>query len=397
MREKHFLLKHLNARAAKALVFGALCRIPPLRSWLNYYEDAVSFEDVAEPGSLRSIVINPAQDYGLSFSERELHELLHMTVEEIEAVRLTYNMVRLSDVTILGSSGVTVDNRTGKVLGPAGFSGRLHPNWVAARPLKTVYGDGSATHVNLLWMRKGHRHFFHFFWDLLLPLLVYFKNWHDPDEKVVFLVREDMSAIQRDTWHFIEEDYPNISVCTLTANHKMVCARSIFVAFRHELHGVANTLAREYVHAMANFYFRHYGIPEHPSGGGRRIYLSREGAAIRRVTNEPAIVAMLSRYGFESIEPGSIPFKQQAELFRSADIIVGPHGAALANLIFCRPGTRVLEFFPADYIDDCYLRISKAMELRHDYLFGGKSDFPKRNYAMDSDRLETALKAMIDD
>ena len=183
---------------------------------------------------------------------------------------------------------------------------------------------------------------------------------------------------------------------TLPANQKMVCAKSIYIAFQHKFHGVANTLAREYMRDMADFYLRHYEIPAPPDGSGKRIYLSREGAAIRRVTNEPDIVAMLSRYGFESVEPGGIPFSRQAELFQSADIIVSPHGAALANLMFCRPGTRVLEFFPADYIDDCYLRISKAMELDYHYLFGGPGDFPKRNYGMYPDELEAALKAIID-
>ena len=34
---------------------------------------------------------------------------------------------------------------------------------------------------------------------------------------------------------------------------------------------------------------------------------------------------------------------QQARLFHSADVVIAPHGGALANLIFCRPGTRIIE------------------------------------------------------
>lgn len=41
---------------------------------------------------------------------------------------------------------------------------------------------------------------------------------------------------------------------------------------------------------------------------------------------------------------GSLPFASQAAIFRRAASVVGPHGAALANLIFCQPGARVVEY-----------------------------------------------------
>lgn len=41
---------------------------------------------------------------------------------------------------------------------------------------------------------------------------------------------------------------------------------------------------------------------------------------------------------------GSMTFASQAALMRRAAAVVGPHGAALANLIFCQPATRVVEY-----------------------------------------------------
>ena len=395
MSKKAAILRYLNMRAIKAGFYSTICRLPALRNYLNYYQDAVGFEDVAQEGSLRELRIDPVNDYGVRFSDSEIEDLLRCKDVSAESLMLVYKMARIVDVTIIGSSGVTLDNRTGKVLGFSSSWGRLHGNWTVARPLKSIPTDHSATYLNLLWMRKGHRHFAHFFWDMLLPVLVFLKNWRDPKERLIFLVREDLSAIQRDTYQFIARDYPNVTFQTLPANRKIVCDKSIYVAYQHKFHGVANTLAREYMSEMAGFYLRHYAISPPSVGPGRRIYFSREGAAVRRVTNEPEIVAMLSRYGFESIEPASIPFSRQAELFQSADIIVAPHGAALANLMFCRPGTSVLEFFPADYIDDCYLRISRAMELDYHYFFGGTSDFPRRNYQMNPETLEAALKTLV--
>ena len=34
----------------------------------------------------------------------------------------------------------------------------------------------------------------------------------------------------------------------------------------------------------------------------------------------------------------------QVDVFERADLVVGPHGAALANCIFSRPGTPLIEF-----------------------------------------------------
>lgn len=396
MAKKTVIQHYLNMRALKSGFYSAVCRLPGLRDYLNYYQDAICFEDIADEGSVRCLEIDPVAEYGAVFSAAEIRDLLRGGDAAPEALRLVYKAARLTDVAILGSSGVTVDRRTRRAVSLDRHHERLAGNWVVARPLGTVSGDDGATYVNLLWMRRGHRHFAHFFWDMLLPVLVFLKNWRDPEERLVFLVRADRTPIQKDTYRFLEREYPNVSFQMLPANRKMICRRSIFVTSQHRFYGVANTLARDYLRDMADFYLRHYGIGEPPTGPGRRLYLSREGAGIRRVTNEPAVVAMLERYGFESVETGSIPFRRQAELFRSADIVVAPCGAALANLMFCRPGTRVLEFFPGDYADDCFLRMSRVLGLEYRYVFGGRRDFPKRNYAMDPGKLENAVRALFD-
>ncbi len=395
MRDKGVILRNLNARALKTAAFSALCRIPGLREFLNYYEDAICFEDVAEGGSVQTLVIDPVRDQGILFSEAEKRDVLRCTDAELDRLRVIFKMARLADVTMLGSSGVTVENRGGRVLHLDGARTRMHPNWVIARPLRRIEGDPEATYINLLGVRRGHRHFAHFFWDLLMPAMVWLRHWHDPAERVIFLVREDLSAIQRDAFRFIAGDWPGVAFQTLRAGEKMHCARSIFLAYQNQRHSVDNTLARQPMRDVASLFLRHYDVTAPPPGKGRRIYLSRESAVLRRTKNEAALVKMLSKHGFEPVDTGRIPFRQQAELFASADAIVAPHGAALASLMFCRKGTRILEFFPANYLDDCFCRLGRAMELEYHYLFGGKGDFPKLAYTMDADELESAVKAML--
>ncbi|MBR0655945.1 glycosyltransferase family 61 protein [Plastoroseomonas arctica] len=81
---------------------------------------------------------------------------------------------------------------------------------------------------------------------------------------------------------------------------------------------------------------------------GTCLYISRAGAAIRRLKNESALLAALEPFGFQVIDPGSFSLTEQAMLFSSARLIVAPHGAALTNLLFGTPGLRLVEIFSRD-------------------------------------------------
>lgn len=74
--------------------------------------------------------------------------------------------------------------------------------------------------------------------------------------------------------------------------------------------------------------------------GRRRLYL-RRGGQFRRLTNEAEVEGLLARRGFEIVQPGALSLEDQVRLFREAEAIVSPTGAALTNLAWCRPGTRV--------------------------------------------------------
>ena len=46
---------------------------------------------------------------------------------------------------------------------------------------------------------------------------------------------------------------------------------------------------------------------------------------------------------FVSVKLHEINFKEQVDLFNKAECVVGLHGAGFANIIFCKPGTKVIE------------------------------------------------------
>jgi hypothetical protein len=81
---------------------------------------------------------------------------------------------------------------------------------------------------------------------------------------------------------------------------------------------------------------------EAPPRPGRAFYLSRRSRALRKLMNEDEVEALAHAMGFEVIAPEDYTIAQQRALFAQARGIAAPEGAALSNMIFAAPGTRIL-------------------------------------------------------
>ena len=85
------------------------------------------------------------------------------------------------------------------------------------------------------------------------------------------------------------------------------------------------------------------------SAGAKRIYVSRLGSLKRVLVNEADLEASLAARGFTIVKPETLSVREQVALFHQADVIVAPAGAALANVLFCRPGAKVIELQPSNF------------------------------------------------
>jgi hypothetical protein len=87
-------------------------------------------------------------------------------------------------------------------------------------------------------------------------------------------------------------------------------------------------------------------FPAPPKNRDLLLYVPRRSRN-RNMANDAEVSAVLAEFGFKELE-----FSDPAgtfSQFAQARMVVGPHGAALANLAFCRPGTPVLELMPTDH------------------------------------------------
>ena len=79
----------------------------------------------------------------------------------------------------------------------------------------------------------------------------------------------------------------------------------------------------------------------------KKIYISRENSDYRRIINEADIVNILRKKGYKIINPQQYKIEEQIEAFFNAEKILAPHGSNLANIIFCKQGTEIIEIAPA--------------------------------------------------
>lgn len=114
--------------------------------------------------------------------------------------------------------------------------------------------------------------------------------------------------------------------------------------------------------------------PTMPQGAGSKIYISRQDAKIRRLTNEDKLVARLEARGFKKVVLSELSLDDQLQAFRSADIAVGPHGAGLTSMIAMRPGAHVVEIFNPNRGIANFLGLAAPLGLTHSSIIGASSD-----------------------
>lgn len=107
-----------------------------------------------------------------------------------------------------------------------------------------------------------------------------------------------------------------------------------------------------------------------------KIFISRQKASCRKITNEEEIFKYLEPLGFKRYHLEDMSVEDQKLLFANAQTIIAAHGAGLTNLIFSKPGTKVLEIFQARE-DDTYCYLSQGIGL--DYHCLQTTPFIKRN------------------
>lgn len=111
--------------------------------------------------------------------------------------------------------------------------------------------------------------------------------------------------------------------------------------------------------------------PEAPADRARRarIYVSRRASTRRALANEGDVEAVMRAAGFEVVRTEELSFVEQVQRFRTAAVVVAPHGAGLANLVWMDAPGHVHELHPVGYFNDSMARLGAQLGLGYSCQF----------------------------
>ncbi|MCU4754404.1 glycosyltransferase family 61 protein [Halobacteria archaeon AArc-curdl1] len=145
-------------------------------------------------------------------------------------------------------------------------------------------------------------------------------------------------------------------------------------------------------HSPDDYYWlqnRMRSIINSTSKSGRKIYISRQQAERgRKVVNYDQVIEELESRGFESLVMESLPLIKQVEIMMQADVIMGPHGAGLVNMIFSN-NPKIIELLPVNDLRPHFYMLADLLDFEYNSLIAEVND--QHNIIVDTQELSTLL------
>lgn len=273
-------------------------------------------------------------------------------------------MLELSDARLVGSEGAVLDPGSGRLWYPSAsyrvsVAGKLdRPRH--ARLLRPPQHERGPL-VFLPTFRSDN--YFHFLTDVLTRL------WAFSDggaEGVSFVLDAAEPDWQRDLLRLLGHE-PRLE--QLDRNTYWRVERLLFPTFVGVKHPSSEvtlfpSAALGWLGEAAR---RGAGVAASPR---RKLYVSRSDASWRRVANEEEITRLLVSRGFERVCAERLTVVEQVGLFAEAGVVVAPHGAGLANLVFACADTVVVELHTPRFHSACYYGLADALGQDYRYVVG---------------------------
>lgn len=175
----------------------------------------------------------------------------------------------------------------------------------------------------------------HFILDALPSLLLLNKLSTSRRWNVVSPV---MSSWQRSLYDLVSNEFGNLTLTIVDSDVVFLRSALFFSTMNHFLHHGGKVWSDQRTALLAT------ALPPRPRP--RRVFIVRDDAK-RAFVNQLEILTRLSELDFEPVAPERLSVEEQRELFSQAEIVIGVSGAGLANVIFCRSGTSVVEIQPS--------------------------------------------------
>ena len=208
----------------------------------------------------------------------------------------------------------------------------------------------------LILNSSGTNNYYHWLFDILPRIYLYYRRFDDFNKIDYILLNSVNFPFQIDTLELL--NVPISKVINTYGEYKYIEADKV----------IAPSMPSSTSYTVDKFTceFLRNLIPTKETKNNVRIFISREKANMRKIINEDELFFKLEeKYGFIKVFLEDLRIETQAQLFKDAEIVIGAHGAAFSNLVFCRPKTNVLEFYTNSWLTPSYSCISQLLNLNH--------------------------------
>ena len=251
-----------------------------------------------------------------------------------------------------GGAVVTADNALLADLSPDVWGPANHPIFSCWHLPESELLNGR---IAIAVTPEAGANYYHWLLDLLPRVLLLKHATQNFSNYDTLLLNGSRANYERETLTALE--VPPEKIRFVDSHDRFQIASAVFPSLDN------NVVAPWKVHGL-----RQLASPVQSNQHRRRLYLSRARAAVRRIANEKEISEALRQHDFEILEAETQSFREQADLFANASAIVAPHGAALANIVFCQPGTRVVEITTRAGYRDWYWQLATVAGLSYEVL-----------------------------
>lgn len=200
---------------------------------------------------------------------------------------------------------------------------------------------------------RGYNNFYHWMVDIFPSFDLFKKSGINLERSDRFLLQNGSSSFQRACLEHIgiEKD----QIIEVRAHSPFISADELIVPF------FSNAMAMTMGNWVPRFLKQTFLSDGCQSPlEAKKLYIARAKDARngRAISNEEDVIRHLEARGFVTVWPENYSVQQQAALFRQADFVLASHGAGLTNIVFCEPGTTIIELY-GDYMATCYWAISR--------------------------------------
>lgn len=136
---------------------------------------------------------------------------------------------------------------------------------------------------------------------------------------------------------------------------------------------------------------------------GPLLFISRKDSSVRNVLNEDELQHMLGQYGFNTIVSSNHSIAEKVRLFSKAKFILSPTGAGLISMLFCQPGTKLVEIFNEGFVIEPFYDIATKLDLDYNYIICKAQGEKAKNAAqgqkghlvVETEKVEEMLEKMV--